>query len=773
VLVDFAVPSSGSTLTILGKNLLGKPGKEQTIVELGEQGALDIVSGTDTELVVRCFIPGAPAFECNDGDYKLSVAIEKIKGKKSKKSGKSSKGGQKDLAFYDLTITSDDDDDPTNELQALSRSGNNVTLSNGGGTVSIADDDNDPTNENQDLSSSATGTSRTIDISAGTGTTIDVADNDNDPANELQTVSQSGNSVTLSNGGGTVSIADLDNDPANELQTVSQSGNNVTLSNGGGTVSIADPDSDPANELQNLGNSAVGTARTITISGGSATTIDVADLDNDAANELQNLTQSGTSVTLSNGGGTITIADLDNDPANELQNLGNSAAGTSRTISISGGTATTVDIADNDNDPNNENQNLSSSATGTNRTIDISAGTGTTIDIADPDSDPANEIQALTQSGTSVTLSNGGGTVSIADPDSDPANELQNLSNFTSGTNRTITISGGAPTTISVADNDNNSSNELQTLSRSGNGVVLSNGGGGVSIADNDNSSSNELQSIFRSGTNVILSNGGGSASIADNDDNSSNELNTSFSLSGSILSLTDAGGTRNVNLTGIGGSDNLGNHTATTTLNMNNQIISNVREVLPPLSAIFTGRTGRFGQATNFKFPTFGGTSGTNSLVIETQQTGESAGIAMNGQSMAIWSPGDGNRLLSVHDEDGMSTTSNGERWFLNGSGTAFTVSDATLKENVSGIDDGLSRALALRGVTYNLIGESTDPDDREMGVIAQEVETVVPEVVDTNEAGIKSVNYTGLIPVLIEAIKAQQEQIDALKARLTALEP
>jgi ribonuclease PH len=54
------------------------------------------------------------------------------------------------------------------------------------------------------------------------------------------------------------------------------------------------------------------------------------------------------------------------------------------------------------------------------------------------------------------------------------------------------------------------------------------------------------------------------------------------------------------------------------------------------------------------------------------------------------------------------------------------------------------------------------------EIGVIAQEVEEVVPDVVNTNGEGIKSVKYGNLVGVLIEAIKEQQTQIDELKSKI-----
>lgn len=90
----------------------------------------------------------------------------------------------------------------------------------------------------------------------------------------------------------------------------------------------------------------------------------------------------------------------------------------------------------------------------------------------------------------------------------------------------------------------------------------------------------------------------------------------------------------------------------------------------------------------------------------------------------------------------------------------TAF--SDITLKEDIRPIEKALDRVQQILGVTYNRI----DLDGkRQAGVIAQDVEKVLPEVVHTDENGIKSVAYGNMIGLLIEAIKEQQRQIDELK--------
>jgi hypothetical protein len=89
-------------------------------------------------------------------------------------------------------------------------------------------------------------------------------------------------------------------------------------------------------------------------------------------------------------------------------------------------------------------------------------------------------------------------------------------------------------------------------------------------------------------------------------------------------------------------------------------------------------------------------------------------------------------------------------------------TTSDATLKENVVTVADALQKVLALRGVNYNRIGKNK----LELGLIAQEVEQVVPEVVGENEDGKKTVSYGNIVGLLIEAIKELSNEIDRLKS-------
>lgn len=106
---------------------------------------------------------------------------------------------------------------------------------------------------------------------------------------------------------------------------------------------------------------------------------------------------------------------------------------------------------------------------------------------------------------------------------------------------------------------------------------------------------------------------------------------------------------------------------------------------------------------------------------------------------------------------------------------------SDARLKENIKPLENNLEKIKLLRGVSYNMKKEFYNISDQEMlakamrdsktdfGFLAQEINEVYPEVVSLDSAtNYYSVNYVKLIPVLIEAIKEQQAQIEELKKQI-----
>ena len=103
----------------------------------------------------------------------------------------------------------------------------------------------------------------------------------------------------------------------------------------------------------------------------------------------------------------------------------------------------------------------------------------------------------------------------------------------------------------------------------------------------------------------------------------------------------------------------------------------------------------------------------------------------------------------------------------------TAFYSSDKRLKDNIVPITEPLSKLSQLGGYTFDWIPKEGihSHEGRDVGVIAQEVEEVLPEVTTTRHNGYKAVKYEKIVPLLIECIKAQQSQIDELKETLSEL--
>jgi hypothetical protein len=89
-------------------------------------------------------------------------------------------------------------------------------------------------------------------------------------------------------------------------------------------------------------------------------------------------------------------------------------------------------------------------------------------------------------------------------------------------------------------------------------------------------------------------------------------------------------------------------------------------------------------------------------------------------------------------------------------------SLSDINLKTNISQIADPLEKVMQIRGVTFNW----KEDNRNSAGVIAQEIEKILPELVHGEET--KTVNYNGLIGLLIECVKKQQEEIDELKKKV-----
>lgn len=136
----------------------------------------------------------------------------------------------------------------------------------------------------------------------------------------------------------------------------------------------------------------------------------------------------------------------------------------------------------------------------------------------------------------------------------------------------------------------------------------------------------------------------------------------------------------------------------------------------------------------------------------------------------------------VTVSNSIGVGTTASGTTGEIRATNniTAYYSSDARVKTNVEAIPNALDKVNQIRGVTFDWTQEYIDEhggeDDyfmrrHDVGVIAQEVEAVLPEVIATRSDGMKAVKYDRIVALLIEAIKEQNVTINALQQDVAAL--
>ena len=97
-----------------------------------------------------------------------------------------------------------------------------------------------------------------------------------------------------------------------------------------------------------------------------------------------------------------------------------------------------------------------------------------------------------------------------------------------------------------------------------------------------------------------------------------------------------------------------------------------------------------------------------------------------------------------------------------------AYASSDKRLKDNLKPIENSLDKISKLSGYEFDWNDKQETYQGRDVGVVAQEVEEVIPEIVTTRDNGYKAVKYEKLVPLLIESIKELKEEINGLKTKL-----
>jgi trimeric autotransporter adhesin len=149
---------------------------------------------------------------------------------------------------------------------------------------------------------------------------------------------------------------------------------------------------------------------------------------------------------------------------------------------------------------------------------------------------------------------------------------------------------------------------------------------------------------------------------------------------------------------------------------------------------------------------------------------TGVTSAVAGTGVSV---SAGTGAVTFSI----GQAVATNSAVAFASVSATgdivAFSGSDRRLKNNIINISDALNKVKQLNGVTWNWNEDANEVTKTAptTGLIAQEVQEVLPEVVKEREDGYLGIDYSKMVGLLVEAIKEQQNQIDSLTIEIENL--
>jgi hypothetical protein len=195
--------------------------------------------------------------------------------------------------------------------------------------------------------------------------------------------------------------------------------------------------------------------------------------------------------------------------------------------------------------------------------------------------------------------------------------------------------------------------------------------------------------------------------------------------------------------------------------------------------TAYFSGNVGIGNTSPNMKLVVTGasGAAGDTGIVGITDGTGVNTDTKINfgvvsgtyGWIQAVKPGTDVLRLLLNPNGGnvGIGTTNPAYKLDVSGTiratGDVIAYSDARVKENVETISDALAKVTSLRGVSYTR--KDSEDKSRKVGVIAQEVLDILPEVVQQDIEGNYSVAYGNVVGVLIEAIKELKAEINELK--------
>ena len=609
-----------------------------------------------------------------------------------------------------------------------------------------------------------------------------------------QTLSLNGNVISISNGN---QISLLDNDAANEIQDLSLAGDELMITNNAtaSTIDLSRYMDDTNTQLTEL------EVDDFVSDNGFLTT----EVDGSVTNELQDISTTGAAgdITLSSGATlALNVDDADADVTNELQDI--STTGAAGDITLSSGATLALNVDDADADVTNELQDIST--TGAAGDITLSSGATLALNVDDADADVTNELQDISTTGAAgdITLSSGATlALNVDDADADVTNELQDIS--TTGAAGDITLSSGATLALNVDDADADVTNEIQDLQLTGNSLaitnnatpttidltkynvfttatgVTSNAPGTVASDDfvfgstqlDDSGDSDEDKRVFFDKSKAAFRAGGTDGSEWD-------DVNVGI-FSGAFGYQSEASAQYSF-ATGLGTTSSGGVSFATgqnTEASGNISFASGVSSQASGSFAFASGDHTISANTASFSIGSYTHASGVGAVAAGINTTSPSyAETVLGSFNTSYAAVGTGNfigtdRLFVLGNGTSVGARADALVVYKDGNATlsgVFThASDQRLKSEITSIAGSLSAIGHLRGVHYKWNDIKThDMEHLQTGLIAQEVRQIFPELVHEGSDGYLSVNYVGLIPHLIEAVKQLKQENELLKTAI-----
>ncbi len=160
-------------------------------------------------------------------------------------------------------------------------------------------------------------------------------------------------------------------------------------------------------------------------------------------------------------------------------------------------------------------------------------------------------------------------------------------------------------------------------------------------------------------------------------------------------------------------------------------------------------------------------GTSGTDGLSLVVNSSGSSL-ISYENSALYLGTNSANMMTINFDGNVGIGTLTPGYKLEVSGrirSTGINETSDRRYKKDITSLTNVLSKVVQMRGVTYkwktNEFPNKNFENDTQIGLIAQEVEALFPELVETDSEGYKSVEYSKIVAILIESIKELQTQV------------